>query len=169
MTLQGVSENEISFQNPVTATDYTNSRCDDAADSGWPGCMVFNVQGGGIEYRSASQGGEWIFTGANNVGTAAAPIGTTDMATGNDLMMLLPGLSDSLCEQINFDLDVNTGTIPEDDTGISATAFTGSYPGGVLNLLDGDPAPFELDGRNAGCFTDNASSTTYFYYVIFAR
>src|SRR5262245_49185529 len=36
MTLQGVSENEISFQNSITAINYTNTRCNDAADASWP-------------------------------------------------------------------------------------------------------------------------------------
>lgn len=164
MQLRGVSENDISFENNITATDYTNAGCTDS------GCMIFDVGGAGLTYRNfeniSTQ--DWIFTGANNVGTASGPVGTTGAGTGNDLVMLLPGISSQLCIQINRDLDIGTpGTIPEDQTGIATTEFTGAFPGGAAVILDGDPAPFELDMQNAGCFT--AGATNYFYYVVLAR
>lgn len=169
MRLRGVSESVISFQNPTTVTDYTNASCSD------PGCKVFDSGGGGQVYRpapsDANDGSEWIFTGANNVGTTALPVGTTAAGTGNDLLMLLPNASAAMCAQINRDLDIGTaGTIPSDDTGISTTAFTGTYDAS-LTILDGDAAPLELNGRNAGCFTDTAANpdVTYFYYVLLAR
>ena len=66
MKLRGVSENDISFENAETAVDYTNANCT-VTD-----CRLFDVGGAGLNYRdfpSANDGSEWIFTGANNVGT----------------------------------------------------------------------------------------------------
>lgn len=163
MVLRGVSENDISFENSVTATDYTNGNCSVEE------CMVFARGGGGLTYLDpidgVNDGSDWIFTGANNVGTGAGPIGTTAAASGNDLVMLLPEAKTGFCEQINRDLDVGTpGTLPEDADGIDTTEFTGTYTGGGPVIINVDDAP-------AGCFTDTnaAPDVTYFYYVILAR
>lgn len=169
MRLRGISESDISFENDETATDYANANCASGD------CKIFDVEGGGLSYRAppegSNDGSEWIFTGANNVGSAAGPVGTTAARTGNDLVMLLPEAKAALCEQINRDLNVGTpGTVPEDAGGIATTAFTGTYANS-LTIIDGDPSPFELDNETAGCFTDtNASpSVTYFYYVLLPR
>lgn len=169
MRLQGVSENEISFENTTTTVDYTNSNCTVTE------CRLFAGGGAGLNYTAppsgANGGEEWIFTGANNVGTTAGPVGTTAARSGNDLIMLLPGVKTALCTQINRDLGVGTaGTIPEDTTGVATTAFTGSYVNS-LTIIDGDTTPFELDNQAAGCFTDTNADpdVTYFYYVLLPR
>lgn len=174
MQLNNVAENAISFENTITATDYSHARCDDAADRNFPECQVFDVEGAGLTYRNfngaQTTNADWIFTGANNVGTTARPVGTTADGTGNDLLMLLPNIDETTCIQINRELGVGTsGTVPVDTTGIDTTAFTGAYPTGGPTLLDGDPTPFELDGENAGCFFDDNTDIRYFYQVILAR
>jgi hypothetical protein len=168
MKLNGVSENDISFENSTTSTDYTNANC--TSDD----CRLFHVGGAGLIYKnfpSANNGDDWIFTSANNVGTTAGPIGETSAVRGNDIVMLLPNARESLCIQINRDLGVGTvGTLPVDTSGIATKAFTGSFPGGGPTILDGDPAPFELDNQNAGCFEDgNDGNRVYFYYTVLAR
>lgn len=169
LKLDGVSESDISFQNDKTTVNYTNASCTSSA------CRIFGTGGAGLAYQNfpdINDGSDWIFTGANNVGTTAGPIGTTADGSGNDLVMLLPNVNTALCKQINKDLGVGTaGTLPSDDTGVLTTAFTGSYPTGALNILDGDATPFELDGKPAGCFIDTAANpdVTYFYYVVLAR
>jgi hypothetical protein len=119
---------------------------------------------------SAASGSEWIFTGANNVGTSAYPIGTTAAGTGNDLILLLPNANAALCAQINRDMEI-ASPIPTDATGIALTPFTGDYDDAALVIIDGDGAPFELNGKASGCFTDTAANpdVTYFYYVVLAR
>jgi hypothetical protein len=167
MKIAGVSENQISFKNSLTATDYTNANCTT------PDCEVFSSAGGGQTYRipaNMNDGSHWIFTGANNVGTTAGPIGTTAAGTGNDLIMLLPGIPAELCVQINRDLDVGTpGTIPQ-DAAITTTAFTGSYAAS-LTILEGDAALVQLNNKTAGCFTDLTPNPdiNYFYFVLLAR
>ncbi|MCC6598070.1 MAG: hypothetical protein IT559_04715 [Alphaproteobacteria bacterium] len=168
MKLRGVSENDISFENGSPATN-VNAKCTNT------GCKIFDAGGGGLTYRnfeSLNDATPWIFTGANNVGTTAGPIGTTAAGSGNDLVMLLPNTNQALCLQINRDLNVGTaGTIPVDSTGIATTAFDGNFPAAGPIIIDGDGAPFELDGHEAGCFTDSAPDPdiTYFYYVVLAR
>ncbi len=168
MKLRGVSENDISFENTITATDYTNANCTTMD------CRLFEVDGGGMSYLTfsgANDGSEWIFTGANNVGTTADPVGTTAARSGNDLIMLLPNATNAFCIELNRQLSVGTpGDIPTDTGGIATTEFTGAYAN-ALTLIDADPSPFELDGQYVGCFTDAAASpdVTYFYYVLLAR
>lgn len=170
MKLRGIGENAISFENASTTTDYTNSNC--AADE----CKLFSLGGGGQEYRAppagANDGSEWVFTGHNNVGTTANPVGTTEDVRGNDLLVILRNLPESLCKQINRELGISAGASPPVDTGgIGLTPFTGTfYDGsGTPVILDGDPSPFELDGKASGCFKDNAAGSYYFYHVLLAR
>jgi len=171
MKLNTISENDISFANDVTSTDYTNSSCDAAADQSWPSCLLFDERGAGLVYQNfpdLNDGSDWIFTGAVNVGTSDDPVGTYGSGSGNDLIMLLPNASTALCTQLNTQYGIGTaGTIPVDTTGIDSTAFTGSYSG--LSVLDGDPSPFELNGQRFGCFVDDDAGIQYFYYVLLAR
>lgn len=174
MKLRGISESDISFENTVTAQDYSSALCDAHKDPNE--CKIFATGGGGQSYLnppsgSAEAGSEWIFTGANNVGTTAYPVGTTAAGTGNDLILLLPGANTALCNQINRDLEIGaSGTLPADATGIALTPFTGTYNAGLV-IIDGDGAPFELNGKASGCFTDTNANpdVTYFYYVVLAR
>ncbi len=168
MKMRSVSESLISFEHGSPAT-YLNAGCT-VAD-----CKVFDVSGGGATYKNppsgANDGSQWIFTGANNVGTTANPVGSTGAITGNDIVMMLANMREDLCIQINRDLKVGTpGTLPEDSVGIVTTAFDGTFANAV-NLIDGDPAPLELDGKSAGCFKFTAPNpdVIYFYYVVLAR
>ncbi|MCE7886996.1 MAG: hypothetical protein DYH13_05770 [Alphaproteobacteria bacterium PRO2] len=172
MKLRGISESDISFENTVTAQDYSNASCDAHKDPNE--CKIFATGGGGQNYLtppsgSAAPGSEWIFTGANNVGTAAYPVGTTAAGTGNDLVMLLPDANAALCSQINRDMEIDGG-IPTDATGIALTPFTGDYDAALV-VIDGDGPPFELNGKASGCFTDTNATpdVTYFYYVVLPR
>ncbi len=167
MKLRGISENDLSFENPTTTVDYTNANC--TTDY----CKIFEY-GGGLTYSDpptgVNDGSEWIFTAANNVGTTAGPIGTTAAASGNDLLILLPNINAALCAQINRTVGLST-TPPTETTGIATTAFAGAFPGGGPTILDGDPTPFELDNQPSGCFTDTNANpdVTYYYYVLLAR
>jgi hypothetical protein len=170
MRIRGVSESDISFENAVTTANYTNAACI-VSD-----CKVFDSGGGGQEYRDppgdVNDGSEWIFTGENNVGTTAGPVGTTAAGTGNDIVMLLPNVKNDLCVQMNRDLSVGTaGAIPSDASGVGVTPFTGAYQSASLKIIDGNPAPFELDRKSGGCFTDTVPDpdVNYIYFVLLAR
>lgn len=169
MRLRGISENELSFTHDDDEDgDYDNPSC--ASTS----CQIFDVNGGGITFRApparAHKGEGWIFTGDNNVGSAEKPVETTRGRSGNDLLMLLPHADESMCAQINRELNVGTpGTLPEDRSGIGTEPFKGTFLS-TLTILEGDPKNL-LDGHEAGCFKDTSSNpdVIYFYYVLLAR
>lgn len=171
MKLSGISESDISFQNNDTAVDYTNTKCADVS------CRMFESGGAGMTYTAPPAGAltttntEWIFTGANNVGTAAGPVGTTAPGRGNDLIMLLPNITQGVCRQINRLLEVNAPSYdPPVDEGISFAPFTGTYdPSAPPKILEGNATAMELNSRSAGCFFDTATSGYYFYQVLVER
>lgn len=158
-----ISENDISFENTVTATDYSNANCTNNR------CRVFHINGAGLTLSAAppsaisGTGKEWGFTGANAAGSAADPVGST----ANDLVMFLPGVRNFVCREINKLLGVNNGDIPTDTDGIVTTAYTGAFSGS--NLLDGDPTPFDLGGEASGCFYDDNASENIFYHTLIKR
>lgn len=169
MRIKLISESDISFENDGTEIDYYNPNCE------INDCRVFDVGGAGLVYRDPppglNDGSEWIFTGANNVGSEDNPVGTTSSRSGNDLIMLMPNANKDFCIELNRQLNIESSDdIPSDEGGIETTEFTGTYAS-ALNIIDGDPSPFELDNQNAGCFIDQTADpdVIYFYYVLLAR
>lgn len=163
MRLQGIGERQISFQNGAA---FPNTQCTTND------CRIFHVNGGGQTYivpsTTLGTATDWVFTAANNVGTTAGPIGTTAAGTGNDLLAVLPNVTQAACRQFNRELNDLTA-IPIDETGIITTLFNGTYPAS-LNILDGDATPFELNRVPAGCFqTTDSSGAYFFYYTLLAR
>lgn len=179
MRLRGVSEGDISFQRVFTAgaDEYENAACGDPSAASGPSnddCFIFGV-GGGLTYTpppAGSGAADWIFTGANNV----EHVGRDGAGSGNDLLMMLEGVSASLCGQINRLSNIG-GSVPEDGSGLGREAlapydlltFDGAYQPDTLYTIDGTGS--ELSGRSAGCFTDTAvtPNVTYFYAVILER
>lgn len=173
MKLNGISESDISFQTAdITGTDYTNAKCTKIE------CRIFESGGAGMTYTAPPPAAvtdattKWIFSGANNVGSTAGPVGTTAAGTGNDLLMLLPNLTEGVCKQINRLMEVNAPSYdPPVDDGISYAVFTGSYASSPLTILEGTTAGKELDNKSAGCFfdTDPARNSNVFYQVLLER
>jgi hypothetical protein len=87
------------------------------------------------------------------------------------LFLLLPNANAALCAQINRDMEIGGHLACTDATGIAVTPFVGDYDDAALVVIDGDGAPFELNGKASGCFTDTNANpdVTYFYYVVLAR
>lgn len=161
MKLRGVSENGISFENGATATDYANPNCT-VND-----CMVFANGGGGQTYikppAGTNDGSEWVFTANNGV----TLVGTDDARSGNDVMLVLRGVNDAFCKQVNRELGVGTaGVIPEESTEVEYTAYQGAFPSHV-QLIAGTSGEFQ--NRNAGCMRNTPNSENVFYYVLLAR
>lgn len=171
MSMRGVSESEVSFENTQTEVDYTNPRC--TRDE----CRLFHVRGGGQSYIAPPAGTgsarEWLFTGYNNVGNERGPVGTTEDRRGNDLLIMLTGVPKGLCVQINRDLGIANpgGAPPRDEGGIGLEPFTGDYheAGGQMPVIDADPQPFELNRKQTGCFYDSNSSQLIFYHAVLVR
>jgi len=158
MRLRGISENNISFENGVTATDYTNGTCQD--------CLVFGSAGGGAYYKrpstdwlnsahsADSRYSEWEFSGTNIV---------PGLRSANpELIMYKAYLKQGLCAQINALLGIS-GNIPVDGNGMSVTAYQGSFA--ASETID------NMDGLEAGCFQDTGASGRdfTFYQVLIKR
>ncbi len=150
MRLRGVSENDISFENPITTAVYTNANCTSGD------CKLYNVSGAGLTYSAPPQGvndaSEWIFSGTNNI----VGIGTT----APDLVIFLKNITTSTCTQINRMLE--TSYAGDEDT-IDFTPFTGTYIATQsINLAA---------SQQAGCinYDDGSATSPLFYYVLIAR
>lgn len=163
MRLRGLSENEISFENSFVS-GYANARC------GSDACKVFDVAGGGITFTSASSNvstQSWLFTGADSI-AGAGEDGTGETSSeDNELLVILPGISQGLCGRINTELGI--AGIPQDaDNADVSTKYTGTFPDG--RVIE------NMGGKKTGCFQGdlddggaNISGTYYFYHTLIQR
>jgi hypothetical protein len=181
MRLNGVAENDISFDNPIVA-GYANASCTTG------NCLLFGSSGAGMTYKSplsdwldqsesAKPGfGDWFFYGTAcipNVGTGDSTCAGTASAT--DLIVGLPWINESLCIEINRLLGVanlsNPTRPPVIATGAYTPAlvkYTGTFtPTSVITSAGG-----EFDGKQAGCFQGAAANPAggyHFYQAVLAR
>ncbi len=143
----GCRATEISFENSVEA-GYTNGTNTD--------CQVFHQDGGSMTWVSpandVNDGSEWIFNGSNIVDG----VGTTSA----DLVMILPNISELICNEINEISGISAlGT----DAAINFTKFTGTYVAAeTINFAD---------GNSFGClnFDNGGTNELFFYQVLTAR
>lgn len=143
----GCSDTDISFQNIVVTTGYTNG-----ANTA---CQVFNANGGGLNWISPAEkvndGAEWVFTGTN----IADGVGTT----APDLIMILPNITQAICDEIN---DISGITATGNDATIDFTKFAGTYAS--TQTLD------FAAGKPFGCLNYvNSGDNFFFYQVVLAR
>ena len=188
--LRGVSENDISFENSVSTTDYTNANCDDASDRSYPACQVFGSGGAGLTYKAPNASwldssnsvedyyGDWLFTGE----TCMLPYSdsilsdcTTNYARNSELTIILPYITLALCQHINTFVGAPTASSnpPQDDSGAwpaTNTHFVGSF--GLSGRVLADSPIADLRAVSTGCFeggTLPAAGTYHFYHVLKAR
>ena len=189
MLLQGISENELSFANADSTTDYTNANCDDSTDRNYPYCLIFDSQGAGLNYMvpndrwlDASNSaetyyGDWLITGKScipEVGTGNTSSNCFNDIKAKELMVILPYIKKSLCMRLNKQANakISTGNPPQDlGNAWPATnaQYTGSFTTG--NAI-GDSPVTDLKDNTTGCFegdTYPASGTYHFYHVLLAR
>lgn len=164
LRLNGTSENEMSFEH-TSLPGYANARC------GGDECRIFAAAGGGITPKTppefANDGSAWLFTGADSVeGLVNDGTGATS-SDDNELLMILPGVTEGVCERVNAELGI-TG-IPQ-DTGKTdiATKYDGSFPDG--QVIE------NMGGKKTGCFQGDQddggadiSTKYYFYHTLIAR
>ena len=170
--LNGCSYEDISFTSPFwTHTDYDHSPVSNSA------CRVFSSSGGGIDWqvvdaRVTDQ--QWEFIGDTRV----HGIGTTDTGDSgesNDLIIALPGLSETMCKNVNKRLGLDFGgVVPENADDIMDTTsrrFNGSYNAGDdIVGSSGGPCPDDLCYIKSACFKEAGGSENYiFYNVLIAR
>ena len=168
MKLNGVSENDISFENSVSTTDYTNANC------GTDDCMVFEAAGGGQNYMAPKAAwldsansaedyyGDWLFTGSSCIPDVGNGGNLCIFSSSTlELMIILPYIKLDLCKQLNIlaKASVTTGNPPQDaDSAWAASSeFTGTYGGG-LNRLIADTGYADIVDVTTGCFEGGGAS-----------
>lgn len=189
MQFRDISENDISFENTVSTTDYTNPNCDTSADRSYPGCMIYDVDGAGLTYKTPSSSwldsanssetyyGDWLFTGNTcipNVGEGTDS-DCDDTTSNMELMIILPFITKNLCKHINSFVDAPTTSanppVDADDAWTDSSAeFTGTFGAAAHDIAD-DPIA-DLDNNYTGCFESSgtpASGTYHFYHVLKPR
>ncbi|MGH1399028.1 MAG: hypothetical protein ACRBCT_07430 [Alphaproteobacteria bacterium] len=189
MELRGVSENDISFENTTSTTDYTNANCDTSSDRSYPTCQIFNVGGAGLTYKTPSTSwldssnsgstyyGDWLFTGNTCIPNVGEGVDASCNSTaGNmELMIILPYITQNLCNHINRTVSAPTtsGTPPADDGNTwtdGSAEFAGTF-GNSANTLTDNPIA-DIDNIHTGCFEGGgtpAANTYHFYHVLKAR
>lgn len=171
MSLRGVSENDLSFENNFVS-GYQNPACTDES------CKLFETNGGAqswlepkstwLDPSQSAQGmyGEWYITG--NVCVEDLGDGSTgcdsDSTLNEEMVLFLPWITEALCRQLNNmagiagDPPVETG----DAWPASAPKWTGSFgDGAILNQPRSRTGCIEGSGANA---PPNNSYT--FYHVL---
>lgn len=168
---KGLSETEFLFAHQKNHSDYG----DDPGTT--PEKQVFSQLGGGATFmwpipEGINNGTPWEFYGK----TFAPEVGTTGYdGLSEDLMIVLPNVTESFCRAINKTVGyATTDAIPSDynSCAIDKTAarWNNSYPsgGGIGNTMDKGsegwlhtPAPY-------GC-VQCAGPVYYYYYTLLAR
>lgn len=117
-------------------------------------CDLFNPSGGDVNYTAPHESitaSDWLFIGTNivdGVGTNAP-----------DLIALLPGITQSVCNAINERTGI---TALGADSDIDFTPFAGTYNG--TQTLD------SADSHTHGCLNyDNSGDNYFFYQVLISR
>lgn len=181
--LRGFGENQISFENDFSSSDYTNPNAAGCLD-----CLVYGSAGGGISYKIPDS--EWLDpaeSGNTHYGEWYIPVKVcipevgrgdagcnADSVNDEELMIVLPWIKEGLCREINAMLGVTpTGDPPPQVSSAAFAAgypiFTGSLAGESAELIDG---PDALEGVEAGCFEGSGtppSGTFHFYQVLIKR
>ena len=169
MMMSGISENDLDFVAISGAHDNTN--CSNTE------CEVFNVEGGGIKYRSPAQilsdtnhTETWHVSTENRVyqfGCDAANNGCTE------LLLLAKDVPEAVCLQVNKIQGITnpSGAAPQQLEILEGSAYTGSYSTTINAVsLGGTNATNEapqVKGKSAGCiFEFGSGQNNYFFYQV---
>lgn len=166
LRLRGIDETGISFENP-TISGYTLAACASGD------CKVFDLSGGGMNWltppAAANSGEDWLYAGT--VGST----GHGANAGSYDLLMILPGIADSICMAINEKLNITApgDAIPvADDATLSASKLATATP---ISASAETIADSITNGKTAYCIKittpsgdlGTTANTNYFVQVLF--
>ncbi|MDD9899687.1 MAG: hypothetical protein OXT65_01765 [Alphaproteobacteria bacterium] len=168
-TVHGCGDDEISFDNLILPTNYDNSNA--PANKS---CHFFEPEGGGLSLEQFALHEAWedpakpsgasiwmqpyfSFGGMNAIQGAGSANG--------DLVIMLPYIKASLCDEINRQLDIGSNNR---DSNIDLASFIGTY--GAVPVGD-EGAGSDLAGQMMVCVDETGSSTAgnHFYSVLIAR
>ena len=166
----GCSENEISFDNAVVSGySNPNSPTDNS-------CHVFDDNGGKVDFApppSNSTSLDWFF----DSGTYVRGLEGDNEA---DLTIILPGINESICNNLNDLLNHSFTSPPIDNGNIFENAddkYVGTFISGAESdsitghPSDNDCTPIRpLCGVETACFQEASGNQYYiFYHVLLAR
>ncbi len=172
LLLRGCTDTQISIEND-NVSGYAN-----AGAPSDESCHIFHVSSGGMQFPIAAEnindGTNWFFTGAA-VAHQNGGYASTNVAGNADLVMMLFGVPENVCTQINNRLGISG--IPVDDGAYaSTTKFQGSYTAAedINGLPDAaQPSPcaspstsLNLCGRMSGCFREEGGSQRYVFMQV---
>ena len=174
MVLGGTDISDIVFNAPADFSGVSDLTHD-----------VFHPTGGGAVFQKApadlmvgSGQGTWFHNANWDI-----PLIGIDGAGGNDLIAFLPGISQSICRQVNREFSLNTtgctltdGVIPDlatatDELNIRSNFEAGdTFPTGDNDDIDGiGGACTVFDSQPSGCFNDTDTGEYVFYSVLLER
>lgn len=174
MVLAGVAVENIRFDAPATSGPFTTLSSSQ---------LVFHPQGGGATYQEApadlSASGNSALSWHYNADFSIPGIGT-DGTGGNDVIAFLPGISASVCRQVNEKLNVRcttvAGTVPkvtqdDDDLDVDVTEAGGHTVPTSGASIDPSNCAGALNRQASACFEDSTSPTAryVFYSVLLER
>ncbi len=163
---KGFSENDISFENNISAANYANANC----GAGLNRCKVFLPAGGGATYKplesswSLSQT-DWVFTGANGVFGLGQDCAASRCS---ELIMMIEDVPMSLCIAINEQVNLTSGgAAPPTDANVNPAIFTSTFAYAATDDIGDEDVT--LNGVRTGCFLETGSGDYYFYHTLLER
>jgi hypothetical protein len=174
---------QISFEN-ATMAGYTN-----AAAPANKKCHIFDLAGGGMNFEmpdgdaldtvaaaasafpAGALVGNYFFTGkvcVDNVGSGPVATCATDGLSNEELLLILPWVSQSVCTAINTILKNSAAILQDNDGSFDNTKFTGTYADGFAIGRAG------FTTYPNGCYQSTAAGSSpgvgyHFYYTLLAR
>lgn len=129
-----------------------------------PAHEVFHPQGGDLPYQlpleGINDGTDWIFNGDLEIDGVGQ---TNSASTGSDLVALLPGVTQAICEETNYGVSGVRQTPPTLNLTGETNKYTGSF--GYADTV----SDAVLIGRDSYCYYSSALSKYVFYYVLVQR
>lgn len=170
LKLRGCTDTQISFENPISAANYTNPSAPTDKH-----CDVFNLAGGGLNFTTLDKnvagenaGSPYVdfsFVAANEIEKVGTDCGTAICSE----LLIYALVKENICQQINILLGISgiSGAIPV-DSDMGGTVFTGPFS--YVATIGDEGTSSVLAGKTAGCFYEADVTPNYtFYQVLIAR
>jgi hypothetical protein len=164
LRLRGTPVSALSFAHPDADAAY--GTYDDNPDD-----EIFNPAGGAVIYKTPNAlallvaGNVFEFYGENEVNEVGSTCGTADCV---DLMVALSGLRESVCIEINNQLNIgDKDDPPPQDSNLDITEYAGSFS--YDNTIGDEVSSDNIRRQTAGCFRDSSTGEYVFYQVLVVR
>ena len=169
----GISENDLDFVALGAAHD--NPNCNDSF------CEVFHVEGGGVDYRRASNvlsdsnfSYSWHISTGNRVGSMGCD---DNIPACKELLLLLQGVPEGICLQVNKILGIEnpSNALPQQSDVNHGSAYQGSFTNNPTNEYIGGTNAVtqspQVRGHQAGCVYEygGGQNTVYYYHALLPR